>query len=457
MEGPAPIRARFRREDIRAAIRRGFGTRASRLTTEKGASIIHAMYKYRTLERLVTESMTCFRVVSVTGARQVGKTTLVKNFCARTGMNYVTLEDPVVRSSAQADPDAWLNANPAPLAIDEVQHIPDLFRAIKLRVDNDPKPGQYLITGSAIWLSMKKIGETLAGRVAILELWPFRIAEWEEKKPFDLIRLLAESLDMKELRILMEQNRPCPPDWLRETILRGGFPVPAGFKSLRQRHLWFESYLKTYLQRDVLDFVRIEHVAEYTRLIRLLAGRTAQSLNISALSRDLGIPQPTVRRYVSWLRTTYQCYEVPPYSVNVGKRLVRTPKHHWVDTAMAASLLGFTTWTDVESGQLAGPLVETWVASEFRKWNASEYIADIYFWRSHDGGEVDFLLEMEGQIIGIEVKVGHRIDRRDLWGLRDCREALGERFRRGIVLYGGDEFLALEDRIFAVPLRLLSA
>jgi len=372
-------------------------------------------------------------------------------------MNYVTLEDPVVRGAAQADPDAWLEANSCPLAIDEVQHVPDLFRAIKVRVDNDPKPGQYLITGSAFWLSMKKIGESLAGRVAVLELWPFRIAEWEQKKPFDVGKLLAKDLDAEEIRAIIQQEQFSSTDWLYQAVMRGGLPVPAAFSSARQRVLWSQSYLKTYLQRDVLDFVRIEHIVEYTRLIQLLAARTAQTLNVSALSRELGIPQPTVRRYLAWLQTTYQCYEIPAYSRNIGKRLVRTPKHYWMDTGMAVSMLGFKTWQEVESAQLVGPLMETWVCGEIKKWSASAGPTNIYFWRSHDGSEADFLLETEGQVVGIEVKVGCRIDQRDLSGLHECRDSLGKHFRRGIVLYGGKEVLPLGDRMIAVPLSILAS
>ncbi len=417
---------------------------------------IHGMYKYRTMEDLVLESLNNMRVVSVTGARQVGKTTLVKRLCSRMGMDYVNFEDSVIRAAAQADPDQWLEANPSPLAIDEIQHVPDLFRAIKRRVDANPKPGQYLITGSALWLSMKKIGESLAGRVAILELWPFRFAEWHEKPSLDLLALCLPRLDTKLIQSLISQNTALPSNWLADAILCSGFPVPAGFTSERQRRLWFESYVSTYLQRDVLDFVRIEHPSAYARLIRLLASRTGQILNVSSLARDLGIPQPTARRYAEWLQITYQRFEVPPYSANLGKRLVKMPKNYWVDTGMATALLGLKSWKELETLQLIGPMVETWVAGEIKKWGAATGHVPLYFWRSHDGGEVDFLLEVEGQVVGIEVKTGQKLGRRDLAGLYECRQALGKRFRRGIVLYGGSTFLPLNESMIALPLSLLA-
>lgn len=408
------------------------------------------MYKYRTQEKAVSESLSAFRVVSLTGARQVGKTTLVKRICASTGMPYVSLEDPIARAAATRDAEGWLAANPPPLAIDEIQHVPDLFSALKRRVDADSRPGQYLITGSALWLSMRTIGETLAGRVALLELWPFRAAEWEERTPFDF-RQWTESGRLPAHDPTAHRSA----DTLDTLVLRSGFPEPAAMSSSVQRRIWFDSYVKTYLQRDVLDMIRIEHVAEYARLIRLAASRSAQLLNVSSIARDLGLPQPTVRRYLEWLRTTYQCFEVAPYATNRGKRLVRTPKLHWTDTAMAAALLGMDRWQALSDAQMSGALLESWVVGEIRKWVALNQDVGLFHWRSHGGGEVDLLLEFGGGVVAIEIKQGHRVDARDLRGLHECREALGARFLRGIVLYGGQETQPLDDRLAAVPLAVL--
>ena len=408
------------------------------------------MYKSRHLDERVRECLTAFRIVSLTGARQVGKTTLVQRICRETGRHYATLEDPVARAAAVADPDAWLAANPPPLAIDEVQHVPGLFPALKRRVDRDPTPGQYLITGSALWLSMRAIGESLAGRVVLLEMWPLRASEWRRRKPWDW-NILLDPQGWQDI----------PSTWratetgLREAILRGGYPEPAALPGAPQRRLWHESYLRTYLQRDVLDLVRLEHVAEFTRLIRLLAGQTGALVNQSALARDLGLPQPTVRRHIEWLRTTYQGHALPPYSTHLGKRLVKTPKFYWTDTGMAAALVGLSDWAAVESAQKAGALLETWVVNDLRAWNAGVGGGEMFFWRSHDGGEVDVLLERSGSVTAIEIKSGHRVDARDLKGLRECRAALGSRFRNGIVLYGGNEVIGIEDRLVAVPLGVL--
>ncbi len=408
------------------------------------------MYKNRTIEARVRDSLRAFRVVSLTGARQVGKTTLVQRLCREEGRTYVSLEDPVARAAAQADPDAWLEANPAPLAIDEIQHVPALFPALKRRVDRDHRPGRYLITGSALWLSMKSIGESLAGRTAILELWPFRASEWQTTC-WDWNAVLGR--DENPIRSVLAASAVGAAVW--DCILRGGYPEPAGFSSAADRQTWHESYLRTYLQRDVLDLVHVERMAEFTRLIRLLAAQTGAMANQSALARDLGLPQPTVRRHIEWLRTTYQCHELPPYSANLGKRLVKTPKLFWSDTGMAAALTGWRDRGAVEAAQKSGAMVETWVVNDLRAWCSQAGGATLSFWRTHEGGEVDVLIEQADAVVGVEIKSGHRIDARDLKGLRECRAALGTRFRRGIVLYGGAEPHAIEDRLFALPLAVL--
>jgi predicted AAA+ superfamily ATPase len=408
------------------------------------------MYRSREIETRVRDSLRSFRVVSLTGARQVGKTTLVQRLCREDGRRFVSLEDPVERAAAQADPDGWLESNPAPLAIDEIQHVPALFPALKRRVDRDHRPGRYLITGSALWLSMKSIGESLAGRTAILELWPFRPSEWRSA-PWRWDLVLGP--DDGPVRSVRPGHAVGAVVW--ERILRGGYPEPAGFASAADRRTWHESYLRTYLQRDVLDLIRVERMSEFTRLIRLLAGQTGAMANQSALARDLGLPQPTVRRHIEWLRTTYQCHELPPYSTNLGKRLVKTPKLYWSDTGMAAALAGLRDREAVESAEKSGAMVETWVVNDLRAWSSQSGDTALFFWRAHDGGEVDVLIERGGAVVGVEIKAGHRVDARDLKGLRECRAALGARFRRGIVLYGGSEPHALEDRLFALPLSVL--
>jgi hypothetical protein len=242
---------------------------------------------------------------------------------------------------------------------------------------------------------------------------------------------------------------------LWDSILSGGYPEPAGFSSARSRLMWHESYLRTYLQRDVHDLANIERMAEFTRLIRLLAIQTGSLVNQSVMARDLGLPQPTVRRYLEWLQITYQVNAVPPYSINLGKRMVKTPKLYWGDSGAAAALSGLDSRKAVEQAQKTGALLENWVINDIYSWCKKRANATLSFWRTHDGGEVDALIEWQGEVVAIEIKAGHRVDKRDLRGLKECREALSKRFKCGIVFYGGETAQGIDDRIIALPLHLL--
>jgi uncharacterized protein len=414
-------------------------------------NIIHGMYRFRNIEAQVRESLAAFRIVSLTGARQVGKTTLVRQICRDTGRRYTTFEDPVTRAAAAVDPSAWLTANPSPLAIDEVQHVPAIFAALKQQVDKNNVPGQYLITGSALWLNMKTIGESLAGRSAILEMFPFTASEWLGRK-WEWGVCFGADEPLLNLHV-SPANETEQSLW--EAVLAGGYPEPAGFVTARSRQIWHESYLRTYLQRDVRDLAHIERMAEFTRLIRLLAIQSGALANQSALARDLGLPQPTVRRYLEWLQITYQAYAVTPYSVNMGKRMVKTPKIYWSDSGGAAALAGFTSRKAVEQAQKSGSLLETWVINDIHSWCKGTGNASLSFWRTHGGGEVDALIEWQNEAVAVEIKAGHRVDRRDLRGLYECRDQLGKRFKRGIVFYSGDTVQGIDTNIIAMPLGLL--
>lgn len=413
------------------------------------------MYKPRLIWEKLGRTFDTFRVVSITGARQVGKTTLLRQFCKARGIPMVSMDDPLLRAAVIENPDAWLQGFPGPVAIDEAQLAPPVFAAIKRRVDLDRRPGRFILTGSAFWLHMQAIGETLAGRVALLNLWPLSAAENLMRRPFDPSVWFESDWPSARQTVCLGIESDAI-STLRDLILRGGYPEPAAFESAEQRHLWGASYLATYLERDVRDLAHLEHLDRFTRMVRLLAARTAQVLNITAIGRDLGLPFPTAKRYVDWLTTTYQRFDVPAWSPRIGKRLARAPKHYWSDTGLAAALAGWRSWADVETAAADGALVETWVAGELRKWaDLDGGGVRLTHWRSHGGGEVDFLIERGGSVVAVEVKSAHRIDSRDLRAMHECRTSLGRAFVRGIVLYGGAEIIPLGERIHAVPLTLL--
>ena len=404
----------------------------------------------RHLQSLVLESLADFPVVLITGARQVGKSTLAQALITtKWPATYLTLDNRTVLDAALTDPDGFLAANPVPLIIDEVQRAPDLLRAMKRRVDRDRKSGQFLLTGSANLMTLRTVSESLAGRVALHRLFPFSLGERLGRNPASFLLDLFNG-DTASRR-LKGKSQPLHFD-LADAILRGGYPPASLARAPASRRRWFDSYRQTYLERDLRDLANIEHLTDFGRLLVLTAVRSGQILNVANLSGELGRPHMTVRRYLDLLTLTYQVSLVPAYTTNVGLRLVKTPKLYFTDTGLACYLSGASDWNAlVRQGRL-GPMLETWVANELAKWIAAQNEDfRLYFWRTHSGQEVDFLLARGEELVAIEVKAARHVEHRDLIGIEACEQALGKRIRFSLVLYGGRELVALGPRRLAVP------
>ena len=409
----------------------------------------------RHLSANILDSLEDFPVVLLIGARQVGKSTLVQDLAKEAWpARYLTLDERTVLDAALTNPDGLIQElGRQPVILDEVQRAPDLIRAIKLVVDRNRRPGMFLLTGSANVLTMANVSETLAGRVAVHELLPFSWLELLKKPKPSAIELLFTSPDPKTvITDLASTSSPARLKEVQDLILSGGFPTPSLMKRPGARRTWFESYRQTYLERDLRDLAAIKHLPDFGRLMTTLALRTGQMLNYSALSRDVGLTVTTLRRYFGILEQTFQAYPLYPYSANVGKRLVKTPKSYLTDTGLACHLSAASDWPTLVQRHQAGQMVETWVAGELRKVIslAGDRI-DIWYWRTRGGREVDFILEKGGDLVGLEVKLGAGFSKKDLAGLKDCREAFGPRWRYGILLYGGTEVVPLEDRLVAMP------
>lgn len=409
----------------------------------------------RYLQPTILDSLKHFPVVLLTGARQVGKSTLAnmiteKEWKAR----YITLDDRAVLDAALLDPDGFLGQTGLPAVIDEVQRAPDLLRAAKLLVDRERKPGMLLLTGSANLLTLSRVSETLAGRVAVHELHPFSWAELK-KRPF--AGTVDKLFDAGSARDALEQFPSSSPrarlPEMEEFIVSGGFPSPALMDSEAARRTWFESYRSTYVERDLREISSIAHLPEFGRLMTIMAMRTGKMLNLSDLSRDTGIAFTTLRRYFGILEQTYQTFLVHPYYTSAAKRLVKTPKLYMADTGMAMHLSGLDNWKVAERQSRAGDLLETFIATELQKMLAlSSTSTRLWFYRSSMQYEVDFLLERGNELVGIEVKASSGLDKRDLAGLSHCREILGKKWRLGILLYTGTEAVALDDKTVALPI-----
>ena len=411
----------------------------------------------RYLQNQILYSLKHFPVVLLTGARQVGKSTLAQELITSSWKSaYITLDDRTFLDAALLDPDGFINGTPTPVVIDEVQKAPDLMRAIKKKVDQDRKPGQYLLTGSANIMTLATVSESLAGRVALHSLFPFC---WPERLERPIPNTLNTVFEIKTSKDLIKRfPKGTVKDRRQEItqiILSGGYPVPFLMDSEAARHRWFSSYRQTYLERDLLQLKSIENIPDFNRLLSLVAFRTGGLLNLSDLSRESGLPFTTLRRYMNLLDVTYQVFLLRPYFTNIGKRLVKTPKIFFTDTGMVSYLRGADDWSVLEHQGQAGAVVETWVAMELLKlMSVLNHRLQLYFWRTHSGQEVDFILEKGPKLVAIEVKWGHRINDSDISKLKQCAEDLKGKLHLSVILYGGTEIVAFTPQIIAIPFPL---
>lgn len=388
-------------------------------------------------------------VVLINGARQTGKTTLVQ--ALEEERVYLTFDDASILSAAKDDPAGFLAGFTGPVTLDEIQHTPELFPAIKATVDRKRTPGRFLLTGSANILLLPRLAESLAGRMEILTLWPLAQAEIEGWSDGNLLdRLFAEELYFSPLP---EVTRT---DLIRRVML-GGYPEPMARTDEARRRAWFGSYLATILQRDVRDMANIEGLTALPRLLSLLASRTGALLNLADISRMSGLAYTTLTRYMTLLEATFLVQPLPSWSANLGTRMVKSPKLLLSDTGLAASLLGLTEERLATEGPLFGALLETFVAMELRKVSGGSAQAIQFFhYRTKAGEEVDALLEDgAGRLVGIEVKASATVTSNDFKGLRALANTAGDRFVRGLVLYAGNRIIPFGERLHAIPLSLL--
>ena len=406
------------------------------------------MYR-RIITQPLAESLSDSPVVLVNGARQTGKTTLVQAVTEE--RTYLTFDDAGVLAAAKDDPVGFLAGLAGPVTLDEVQHVPELFPAIKAAVDRNRTPGRFLLTGSANVLLLPRLSESLAGRMEVLTLWPLAQAEIEGRPDGDLIaRLFAEEFSFGPLP---EVTRP---DLIRR-LMAGGYPEPLTRPREARRRAWFGSYLTTILQRDIRDMANIEGLTALPRLLSLLAARTGTLMNLADISRTAGLAYTTLTRYVTLLEAAFLVQTLPSWSTNLGSRMVKSPKLLLSDTGLAASLLGLTAERLAADGTLLGALLETFVAAELRK-RAGGSSPGIQFshYRTKAGQEVDVLLEAgAGHLVGVEVKAFATVTSGDFKGLRSLAEVTGDKFVRGLVLYAGSQVIPFGERLHAAPISLL--
>ncbi len=401
-------------------------------------------------ERHIKEEIESFLefmpVTLITGARQTGKTTLVESIAKKRGFSFYTFDDEFSLSNARRDPSGWLISLPKPAIIDEVQRLPEIFLPMKKDVDENRKPGRFLLTGSANPLLLPKLGDSLAGRMGIVTMYPFSQGELRRTKEIFISYIFGKNIVSSKLD---------PIEDLFEILLRGGFPT-VQFLEMQNVNRWVHSYLQTIMERDVRDLSNVEGLKEFPKLFQLLATRSAQFLNVADISRSLGMVNVTVNRYIRLLETLFFIYLLPAWYTNLGKRIIKAPKLHLCDTAILSQLLGVDRNRLEKDSHLMGQFLESFIFSEIQKlrsWSSIQF--DIYHFRDGDF-EVDLVLEKPDQtIVGIEVKNTRTIHGDDLKGLRYLKKLSKNRFKRGIILHPGTQIEPLGDDLWAFPIQAI--
>lgn len=364
----------------------------------------------RTLEKRLKNLSRQFPAIAVLGPRQSGKTTLVRKAFPK--LPYVSLEDLDTRSLAESDPRGFLNKYKEGAIFDEIQRTPDLFSYLQGIIDESKKNGRFILTGSQHFLLLENISQTLAGRVALLQLLPFSFEEIQQIKQKKL------SLD--------------------EILFKGGYPPLYAKK--REIQIWTRSYIQTYLEKDVRQIKNIDNLKTFQRFLRLCAARIGQLVNLSSLANECGITHNTAKTWLSILETSFIIFLSQPYYKNFNKRLVKAPKLYFYDTAILCALLEIETVEQLNTHYLRGNLFENFAVTEIMKYHVHRGMpANLYFWRDKVGHEIDIILEKGGQLIPIEIKSGQTIVKENSKNLLYWYTLTKTKDTAGTLIYGGQE------------------
>lgn len=403
----------------------------------------NSRYIHRAMESKLRQAAHEFPAIVLTGPRQSGKTTLLKHLFGKSS-NYVSLELPDVQASALSDPRGFLAMYPPPVIFDEIQNAPGLLPYVKEMIDERrSEHGLFFLTGSQNLLMHERVTESLAGRAAILRLLPLSRREIDG---YPHNPLYWEILSLKARRRRKAESG----DWWK-MFLRGNFPE-LWVDPARDTSLWHSSYIQTYLERDVRGLRQIGDLSQFQSFLRTLAARSGQLLNLSDISRDLGIAVNTAKQWLSVLEATFQIIVLRPWHANLGKRLVKSPKVYFTDTGTLCYLVGLKNPEHAAAGPLGGAIFETAVLMEIYKTilNRGDE-PHLYFWRTSSGEEVDIVVEQEGQLVPIEVKLSSTPRPTMARNLELFQEDYQDLAQTGYLVHPGEAFLPLVPEVVALP------
>ena len=404
-------------------------------------------YLPRVASRRIETALSDTPVVLVVGPRQAGKSTLVRQFSGPE-RPYLTLDDETVRESARFDPSGFVRQLDLAI-IDEVQRAPELLISLKKAVDEDRRPGRFLLTGSADLMTLPTVSESLAGRLEIVPLLPLSQGEIRRKRPGFLKRVLEGRPP--------DCLSPVTGDELVKTVLSGGYPEMLRRKDPGRRRAWVRDYVEALFLRDVREISNLEHRDRLLPLFRIMALQSGQIPNLTQWGGQIGLDAKTTKSYVSVLERLFLIHRLPAWHSDRTSRLIKSPKLHLVDSGIQANLTGATEETILRDRSRLGPLLETFAVSEILKQASwEEGIAGLFHFRDKDQEEVDLIVEEEGgRIVGIEIKAAATVTPQDFRGLKRLELSAGREMSLGLVLYDGDRVLPFGSRLFAAPLSSL--
>lgn len=387
--------------------------------------------------------------VLIHGPRQSGKTTLARLVGEPKGYRYLSFDDDAVLTAAHRDPVGFVGGLPARVILDEVQRAPEIFTKLKAAIDARRSPGRFILTGSANVLLLPRLADSLAGRMGLVRLHPLSLCELE-RRPARFIDALLSG------RFKTRVTEPLGPELLAR-VVAGGYPAALKRRTMARQAAWYRDYVETLVQRDVRDLSRIHSLDALPRLLSVAAGHTASLINIADLASPFQLTRQTIHDHVTLLERVFLLERLPAWHANQLSRLVKRPKLHIGDTGVACALLGIDKRALVADRTLLGPLLETFVFQELRRQaSARSQAVEFFHFRDRDNFEVDIVLEQgRAAVAGVEVKAAASVRDADLRGLRRLRDAVGPRFKCGVVLYDGTATIPFGDNLFAVPLRRL--
>ncbi|MBS0484074.1 MAG: ATP-binding protein [Proteobacteria bacterium] len=403
----------------------------------------------RTLGKSILQASARFKVILLTGPRQVGKTTLLQDI-REPSRTYITLDDLSLRMAAQQDPASIIDRLNLPVLIDEVQYAPNLFPYIKMTVDKTKQNGLFWLTGSQQFDMMKNVSESLAGRVALLQLQGISLAEEQGRSddpPFlpDLVLLKSRQKTAKPLTVPEAYHK----------IWRGSYPDMVAQRNDQHWEQFYSSYVSTYIQRDVREYLNINDTAAFHKFMQIAAARTGQLINYADMARDTGVSEVTVKTWLNVLHASGIIYQLQPYFNNRTKRLVKTPKLYFMDTGLCAYLTGWLNADVLERGAMSGAILETWVIAEIIKsYLHHGRIPRIYFYRDKEKREIDLLIEENGTLYPIEIKKSAALHNMKFRGF-SMLENLDTPIGHGGVICFANTLIPISDNVDAIPVGYL--